>query len=30
MMCLVMFAVLLRIDIEHHHQHQQRAGARAL
>ena len=29
-MCLVMFAVLLRIDIEHHHQNQPRTGAKAL
>ena len=29
-MCLVMVAVLLRIDIEHHQQQQPRAGARPL
>ncbi len=30
MMCLVMLGVLLRIDIEHHQQHQPRVGAKPL
>ncbi len=30
LMCMVMVGVLIRIDIEHHQQHQPRMGAKAL